>query len=427
MNHDRSASLPTREPLYAFGEPTATQSSVLRLLSEQVAMPTDQVAMFLAVDVAAAKQLVGTCESHGWVHGGDFAGERDMWWWLRAGGVPWAGTGFGYELPASTSLEHHRGVNEARFQLECAFPDGEWLCERGIRRRNVAKPIPDGVFRIGNAEWAIEVELTAKNAKRIRAKVDALLHAYEKIHFYCSQTTIRQLERVQAACGENRLVVARSSVGSHRFGGLNASGRIEGNYEPTVREAEALRLISEEGSVSPAHLGLLMDFDASTGPGLIEDLLDARALRTGYGNGIDDGWVWCNYRGERVANLGLYPLRGDLRASRFMERDAVTSLRLRLRDRLPAGNWVSRRVLHRGNTRKAGLPVGLVDIEGQRRAVELMTGRWCRERIVKRIETHRHRYSGAIVACSHHLYPFMRALTTEQKWTDVDVERLDGY
>lgn len=84
--------------------PTPREISILRLLSEQVAVPLDQLARFLDCDEDRAQRLAEhLCDAKFTRRAQLLAGEPD-WIWLSEGGTRLSRTGFKSYLPAPGAL-----------------------------------------------------------------------------------------------------------------------------------------------------------------------------------------------------------------------------------------------------------------------------------------------------------------------------------
>lgn len=197
-----------RRPLHR--EPSASEAVALRLLSEQVAIPLDQLARFLAGSPADVAGIVRGLEEAGWVERRCFLVGDCPWFWLSHRGVARAGTGFPQRQPDVAGLAHRRAVNEVRLHLCERAPRGRWVCERAIyRRRDPAEHLPDAVFEVDGERHAIEVELSRKGNREIRRIVAQHSDRYDAVLYFCGHSPYRLLKRVQAEGRWPKLIVRR--------------------------------------------------------------------------------------------------------------------------------------------------------------------------------------------------------------------------
>jgi hypothetical protein len=189
-------------------------TKVLRLLSEQVAIPLDQIARFLDRPLERAVVVVQALEDAGCVRHRRFL-VRDMpWFWLNARGARLASTGFVASAPDVAMLAHRRAINEVRLHLAERAPEGRWVCERTVfRQRDPEDHLPDAVFEIGGERHAIEAELSTKHNHEIRRIVAEHSNRYDAVLYFCGLYPYRLLKRVQAEGRWPKLLVRRLPEG----------------------------------------------------------------------------------------------------------------------------------------------------------------------------------------------------------------------
>jgi hypothetical protein len=211
-NGNRRAERPSCLPGGA--ELSPAQATALRLLSEQVAIPLDQLARFLGCPLEGAVAVAQSLEEAGCVRHRRFL-VRDMpWFWLNARGARLSGTGFVASTPDVAMLAHRRAVNEVRLHLAERAPEGRWVCERTVfRQRDPEDHLPDAVFEIGGERHAIEAELSLKGNDEIRRIVAEHSDRYDAVLYFCGPRTRRLLKRVQAEGRWPKLVVRRLPEG----------------------------------------------------------------------------------------------------------------------------------------------------------------------------------------------------------------------
>jgi hypothetical protein len=186
----------------------------LRLLSEQAAVPLDQLARFLRSSLGDAVALVQGLEAAGCVEHRRFLVRDHPWFWPSYRGARLAGTGFHYTVPDVAILAHRRAVNEIRLHLAERAPQGRWVCERAVfRQRDPSDHLPDAVFEIGGERHAIEAELSHKGHHEIRLIVAQHSNRYDAVLYFCGPRTYNLMKRVQAEGRWPKLVVRRVPQG----------------------------------------------------------------------------------------------------------------------------------------------------------------------------------------------------------------------
>ncbi len=210
MHAQPSSSRPSRRSRRCDRVPTAEERSILRLLSEQAAIPLDQLARFSGRSPASAARLAQGLEAAGWIESRRFLIRDHAWFWPSRRGAALAGTGFSFNSPDVAILAHRRAVNEVRLQLRQWAPQGRWVCERAVlRRRAAGDRLPDAVFEIEGERHAIEVELSRKGDREIREIVARHSERYDAVIYFCGRRTYRLMKRVQAEGRWPKLAVRR--------------------------------------------------------------------------------------------------------------------------------------------------------------------------------------------------------------------------
>lgn len=210
---------PPREPRLSDRDPHAVAPAdrvklALRLLSEQVAIPLDQLARLLGVSLEEAVRLVQGLEADGCLEHRRFLVRDWPWFWLSSRGAGRAGTGFPYRIPDVSSLAHRRALNEIRLYLAERAPEGHWVCERTVYRRcDPNQHLPDALFEIGGERHAIEAELSHKNNREIREILAELSDRYDAVLYFCGPRTLRMMKRLSSEGRWPKLVVRRLPEG----------------------------------------------------------------------------------------------------------------------------------------------------------------------------------------------------------------------
>jgi len=190
--------------------PNVAERSALRLLSEQAAIPLDQLARFLGGSLGEVVALVQGLEAAGCVEHRRFLVRDHPWFWPSRRGAELAGTGFHYKPPDVAILAHRRAVNEIRLYLQSRAPRGRWVCERAVlRQRDPADHLPDAVFEIDGERHAIEAELSHKGKREIRLIVAQHSNRYDAVIYFCGPRTYNLMKGVQAERRWPKLAVRR--------------------------------------------------------------------------------------------------------------------------------------------------------------------------------------------------------------------------
>lgn len=187
---------------------------MLRLLSEQAAIPLDQLARFSGGSLSDSVRVLASLERAGCVEHRRFLVRDHPWFWPSRCGAARAGTGFHYKVPDVAMLAHRRAVNEIRLHLAERAPHGCWICERAVfNRRDPDEHLPDAVFEVDGERHAIEAELSCKTERQIHQILALHSNRYDAVIYFCGPRTHRFMKRTQAEGRWPKLVVRRLPEG----------------------------------------------------------------------------------------------------------------------------------------------------------------------------------------------------------------------
>lgn len=186
------------------------QRQALRLLSEQAAIPLDQLSRLLGLALTETIAIVQGLDAGGCIEHRRFLVRDHPWFWPSRRGARLAGTGFHYKRPDVAMLAHRRAVNEIRLHLAARAPQGRWVCERAVfHRRDPADHLPDAVFEIDGERHAVEAELSLKRRREIHHILIRHSDRYDAVIYFCGPRTYNLLRTVQAEGRWPKLLVRR--------------------------------------------------------------------------------------------------------------------------------------------------------------------------------------------------------------------------
>jgi len=115
-------------------------------------------------------------------------------------GMRLSGTGFRTWPPNVTLLKHLCTVNEVRLHIEARSPTAEWTSERELARDNdTPSHLPDAVVLLDGQSIAIEVELTLKSERRLKAILNNLSSEHDAILYFTSHAPRKRLIELAAS------------------------------------------------------------------------------------------------------------------------------------------------------------------------------------------------------------------------------------
>jgi hypothetical protein len=179
-------------------------------LAEMYAAPYDLLAVRLGVTEERVRGITARWRNAGLAATGRLA-DGPVWCWLTAAGMRQVGHQWKAAPPPLARLAHIRAVLAARMWLEAgeAWKAGRawWRCERRLRDGRPAAGqghLPDGEALWpsipgsprGGERWAVEVELTPKDAARTQEIMAGLLSGqYAQVVYLCAPTAFGVVSR----------------------------------------------------------------------------------------------------------------------------------------------------------------------------------------------------------------------------------------
>ena len=180
--------------------PKSWEREILALISEQGAIPIDQLPRFLDCDRNRAEDFAEhLCEAK-FARRAQLLAAEPEWIWLSEGGTRLAQTGFSPYLPAPGALARLRAINEIRLRVQGGASRARWIGWRSLRRELRGRGrIPDAVVEIGDERHAIEVELGRRVSREDAARMIAHRSAnYDAVICFCTDRARRFYERLAA-------------------------------------------------------------------------------------------------------------------------------------------------------------------------------------------------------------------------------------
>ncbi len=168
---------------------------LLGWLAEQYAATTVQVGVFLGCGPRSVQRVLARLRDAGLVGTRRVLVGRPAWVvptraGLRACGSPYVKVW----QPKLGVLLHVEAVNDVRLHIQARSPNAEWVSERALARdRREGEHLPDAVVVLEGQRVAVEVELTVKSERRVRAILDELAGRFDLVLYYCAPATFRQL------------------------------------------------------------------------------------------------------------------------------------------------------------------------------------------------------------------------------------------
>lgn len=359
------------------------QLQALKVVSEGVCVPVDQLARLLGCGPRRTSTLVSGLEQLGCLISKEFLAGDSPWLWLNKTGARLSGTGLPSKgfAPAVRGLAHRRAVHEVRLNLESTEPTGTWACESHLYSKKVrGSQIPDGVFTLEGQSQAIEVELNGKPARHLERVLTEHSRRYDLVIYYVGPRTRRQLTRVKESGNWPRLVI-RDAPG-HPAKERCLHRRLPAR-EPEPWEAKILSLVSEQGAVPIDQLARFTGRGETEVRKIVREFCRQHYAASASLIAGEPDWVWLKEAGNRFSGTTLRCLEPKIGGLPILR--TLNELRLQLEGQSGA-EWVSRRRLVKEFGQHASIPDAVLRANGSRTAIVVRLDSRHFDEFAKRLE-----------------------------------------
>ncbi len=172
----------------------------LRWIGEQYAVRADQLVAWLDCNPRTVQRLLARLREQRLADVRRLLVGEPAWAIPTVRGLRACGLQFGAWQPRLGSLEHVAAVTEVRLHIQSRAGESEWVCERVLAREKQTpqEHLADGIVLLDGRQIAIEVELTVKSKRRVRAIIDELSGRYDAVLYYCAPGPLRLVSALAA-------------------------------------------------------------------------------------------------------------------------------------------------------------------------------------------------------------------------------------
>lgn len=187
------------------------EAEILRLLSEQEAMPMDQFARFLKRDIQSARAVAEHLREAGLIAEGIGPVDEGSWVWPTNRGARLCETGLKALVPSLLTLDGLRQRNEARLFVEGLYPEGHWRSRRMLLQGNKGATVPVGVMAQGEKKYAVEIEADVASLRALAKKYEIRYEKYTRqgyeLLILCPPDKVAVFKKLKSAHGWGKLAV----------------------------------------------------------------------------------------------------------------------------------------------------------------------------------------------------------------------------
>jgi hypothetical protein len=190
-------------------DPHSWETKVLRLISEQGAVPIDQLARFFRCGHAKAERIVAEFCRQTYTNSEQLLADEPNWVWLKEAGNRLSGTSLSLMQLRVGALPRLRALNEVRLHVEAQSSEVRWISRRRLLREYGPKArVPDAVVELPRARHAIIVRFNNRHFEDLTPRIDLLNAGHDAVICFCaSQTVRRRMVTLQEECRWSGLVL----------------------------------------------------------------------------------------------------------------------------------------------------------------------------------------------------------------------------
>jgi hypothetical protein len=169
------------------------------LISEQAAIPFDQLARFLGCEQEQAARVARHLTQVGHADYGRILADEPYWIWLTPRGSRISGTAFSAGPPLVGAMARMRAANEVRLHIRARAPEARWISGRTVFRDQGRRGHrPNAVVEIGDERHAIVVKpgLPRKREREIRV-AETHMARYDAVIYFASPRPLAHLKRIK--------------------------------------------------------------------------------------------------------------------------------------------------------------------------------------------------------------------------------------
>ncbi len=190
----------------------------------------------------------------------------------------------------------------------------------------------------------------------------------------------------------------------------------------TRREMTVLRLLAEQVAIPLDQLARFVDFEAGR---VAADLEEIGCVKQGSFRAGEAPWLWLTNRGARLSGTGFPAYTPSLRW--LTHRRALNEVRLLCTELAPEGRWICERELCRQHRYGDYVPDAVLEVDGERQAIEVELSSKPRRELRKVLASHSARYDAVVHFCGPDPYRLLGRVREEEDWPKLVVRRAPAF
>ncbi len=157
------------------------------------------------ISASAVRQVLARWHKLGYIEQKSIFTDSPAWIWLTRRGLSELGLRYSFYTPHFATLPHLHAINHVRLSLEQLHPHDRWQSERSLKSLRPRYAAGSEPPHTPDAEWhshqtnevtSVEVELSVKKARELRAILTDLAGRYPSIWYFALEAPYRALQDV---------------------------------------------------------------------------------------------------------------------------------------------------------------------------------------------------------------------------------------
>ena len=174
-------------------EPAKWERKILRLISEQGAVPIDQLCDFLQRGEAETLAIVDEFERQRYAERESLLAGQSDWVWLKKMGHRFSATSLACPKPSIGGLPKIRVLNALRLLLAGQSSGTRWVSKRMLRQELGRYAIlPDSVVERGGLRQAILVRFNNREFDALEGRIKSFHRSFDSVICYCANEAVRR-------------------------------------------------------------------------------------------------------------------------------------------------------------------------------------------------------------------------------------------
>jgi hypothetical protein len=193
---------------------------------------------------------------------------------------------------------------------------------------------------------------------------------------------------------------------------------------PEEQEHRILVTLAHQGAMPIDQFARFFDYSPAAAEEAVAQLVSRRYATCREFLADEPPWIWLTGRGARVSGTGLChysPTPGSLARLR-----AVNEVRLLLAKQAPHARWTGYRVLRGRKGAAAPLPRAVVEVDGERHAIEVRANNCNLPYFREMVESRLADYDAVVVFCPERIRAVHERLVRRHGWRRVVIRTFPG-